>query len=208
MADVSLLHCFPALLAAKEVVKHGSQRDVEVEMRFGSGGQHSTVTREEFKSIMEALEGADHETDWIPSTDSFGKTFRKSVVGDQTTYIEKTTLDKRSFATGSPFFLTITAKRERPCDPMLLSGMFFESQRSKRRKSFTFKNLRFDLTIVWPKSEGKVLPTQYEVEVELLPQVAVGFSATVLAGQLLDTGLQLVNFLQPNTNVSSIAAID
>lgn len=203
MAELSLLHCFPAFLAARKVVQHGAQRDVEIELRFGTGGQHSTVTREEFLLIAKALEGADHTTDWVNSKDSFGKTFRKSVTADQTTYIEKTTIEKQSFTTGSPFVLTITAKLERACDPMLLGGMCFETERRKLRKSFTFKNLRFDLTIVWVTCDGKVMPPQYEVEVELLQQG--GFSATKLAGQLLDTGIQLVNILQPGTGIATIS---
>jgi hypothetical protein len=210
MSETSLLHCFGAFLEARGVTQHAEERDVEVELRIGGAPTSlsafaSTLTREEYKQVMASLDGADSTTDWVNIKDSYGKGIRKSVINGQVSFIEKQTLAKEVFHTGTNLILTLTAKREKPCHSNLPRGMLFDLERKKKRKSFTFQNLRFDLSIVWTRSgDAQWGQPEYEVEVEhvLLKDGSSGGAAarskcpSYLAGQLLDAGLQLVNILR------------
>lgn len=209
MSETSLLHCFGVFLEARGVTQYAQERDVEVELRIGSAPgassgpflpSSSTVTREEYKQVMASLDGADSITDWVSIKDSYGKGIRKSVTNGQVSFIEKQTLAKEVFYTGTNLVLTLTAKREKPCHSHLPRGMLFDLERKKKRRSFTFQNLRFDLSIVWTRSgDAEWSQPEYEIEVEHVreaPGGQKGDCPTYLAGQLLDAGLQLVNILR------------
>jgi hypothetical protein len=203
--EESMLHCFPAFLSAREIVQHGSKQDVEIELRIAS-----VISREDLMLINEALVNFDSATEWINISDSHGGSFRKSVINGQAVYIEKKLIAKQNFETGTDIALCITAKTEKPCDPALLGTMHFDMKRRKLRRSITYSNLRFDLTVVWTvHGDSAPLPPHYEVEVELLPVANEPFNPTVLAGQLLDAGYQLLNILQPSNTkgMSCIKAV-
>ena len=156
--------------------KYKNVKHVEMEMRLGKiyrGGFDTDVGQTNFSRIITALEKFDTWENIEESDTSmyYSKNVRTSfdnVTDEHLETVEKTKIE--CFDTkfdNFPYDVRFCASVEKPVDA---GDNVAEMVRVKRRKSFTRKNLRIDMTIVKGESDDldDEADERYEVELEIM----------------------------------------